>query len=708
MPIRQLPPDVINKIAAGEVIERPASVVKELVENALDAGARRIEIEVRAGGSELIRVTDDGRGIPPEELPLAVASHATSKILDADDLFHVASFGFRGEALASIAAVSRFRLRSRTTNSPAGYELDLLGGVPAATAPASAPFALGADSMEPALAVPSSAELRDAVTPCAHSPGTTLEVRELFFNTPVRRKFLKTVSTELGHITEAVIRLALPHPEVHFTLIHNDRVLHELPAVPDRGTRIKHFFGEEIGSALIWIESADGDARLAGFAVHPSQNRPHARMQYLFLNGRFVRDRALSHALGEAYRGLLLHGRYPISFLWLDIPPAEVDVNVHPTKLEVRFVDGSRIYRQLLATLRTRFLASDLSTPLRPPGAGAAPAGTLFAGSSTPEHQEALDSGQAAALQQEFVAWAKGQVAGLPTPDAAQMAIDESGDEVDLLGSRRDESLRLHKLTQPIPAPPRLDPRDTSSAPGSAPSLLPPVSSPGAPPIFTRYDGPRRPQPPHEESGHPGESIHEKTAHPIEPQAFHRALQVHNRYLITENDDGVVVFDQHALHERILYEQLRAKVLSGGMESQRLLVPEPIDLPPGQAGLVLEHAELFARLGIRVEEFGGDTILVSSYPAMLANLNVGALVREVIDDLLGGTEPPDRRDLLDHLLHTIACKAAVKAGDKLTPEEISALLAQGEATSDSHHCPHGRPTALVLSREMLDRQFLRT
>ena len=194
----------------------------------------------------------------------------------------------------------------------------------------------------------------------------------------------------------------------------------------------------------------------------------------------------------------------------------------------------------------------------------------------------------------------------------------------------------------------------------------------------------------------------------LRPAFVPKAMQVHNRYLITENDDGVVVFDQHALHERILYEQLREKVLAGGMESQGLLVPEPIDLPPGQAGLVVEQAELFAKLGIRVEEFGGDTILVSSYPAMLANMNIGALVRDVIEELLGDGEPPDRRDLLDHLLHTIACKAAVKAGDRLTPEEITALLDQGEATRDSHHCPHGRPTALVLTREMLDRQFLRT
>ncbi len=730
MPIRQLPPDVINKIAAGEVIERPASVVKELVENALDAGATRIEIEIRAGGSELIRISDDGRGIPPEQLPLAVASHATSKIENADDLFRVASLGFRGEALASIASVSRFRLRSRTHDADAGYELDLLGGMPATqaveTMQTAAVVVEAGEAPSAAASLPETSELAAAVAPCAHPPGTTVEVKELFYNTPVRRKFLKTVSTELGHITEAVIRLALPHPHVHFTLRHNDRVLHDLPGVEQTAERIRHFFGDEISQRLIWIESTDGKVRLSGFVVHPSQNRPHARMQYLFLNGRFVRDRALSHALAESYRGLLLHGRYPISFLWLEVPPAEVDVNVHPTKLEVRFVDGGRLYRQLLATLRTRFLATDLTTPFRP--GEPREEDQQDTGSSGLDHQTALDDSQSAATQAEFVAWAKGEVANLGSPPERDDD-DEEVDEVDLLGSRRDESLRLHKLEQPLPQPHGDSDRrseDSHATHDANPrtNFMPQDAAAGAP-IFTRFDGTRRQGVSHEVAS--GSEPDSATASPSPDGAHHdsessehiapvpgatnfapRAMQVHNRYLITENDDGVVVFDQHALHERILYEQLRHKVLAGGMESQGLLVPEPIDLPPGQAGLVLEQVDLFAKLGIRVEEFGGETILVSSYPAMLANMNIGALVRDVIEELLGGGDPPDRRDLLDHLLHTIACKAAVKAGDRLTPEEISALLAQGEATADSHHCPHGRPTALVLTREMLDKQFLRT
>ncbi|MDA7977139.1 MAG: DNA mismatch repair endonuclease MutL [Pirellulales bacterium] len=725
MPIRQLPPDVINKIAAGEVIERPASVVKELVENALDAGAGRIEIDVRGGGSELIRISDDGRGIPPEQFPLAVASHATSKIESADDLFRVASLGFRGEALASIAAISRFCLRSRTVDSDAGFELDLLGGVPAtAAAPmGQSPAELSAASLESEAAMAFSKtvtndELAAAVIPCAHPTGTTVQVQELFFNTPVRRKFLKTVSTELGHVTEAVLRLALPHPKVHFTLRHNDRLLHDLPAVESRADRIRHFFGDEIHQRLIKIESEDGAARLSGYVVHPSESRPNSRMQYLFLNGRFVRDRALSHALGESYRGLLLHGRQPISFLWLEVPPAEVDVNVHPTKLEVRFVDGGRLYRQLLATLRTRFLATDLTTPFRP----AEGSGEVLSDMGQ-EHQTALDGTHSDATQREFVAWAKGEVANLGKPQQRHPERDDL-DEVDLLGSRGSESLRLHRLQQPIPHPPS---HSVKSSPGAGNDKGETLASEGheshlpfddtrsrelGHQIFTRFDGDRSSEATMSESSPHGEESLEETQRQQQslsgevPSA--KAMQVHNRYLIAENKDGVVVFDQHALHERVLYEQLRHKVLSGEMESQGLLVPESIDLPPGQAGMVLEQAELFAQLGIRMEGFGGDTILVSSYPAMLANMNIGALVRDVIDELVGGNGPPDRRDLLDDLLHTIACKAAVKAGDRLSPEEVSVLLAQGEATADSHHCPHGRPTALVLTREMLDRQFLRT
>jgi DNA mismatch repair protein MutL len=385
--IRVLSSSVVNKIAAGEVIERPASVVKELMENAVDAGAARIDVTLDKGGIELVRVVDDGCGISPEQLPLAVASHATSKIRDADDLFRVGTLGFRGEALASIAEVSQFRIRSRPAESQAGAELEVIGG------------------------------RAGEIAPCGCPVGTTIEVRNLFYNTPVRRKFLRTTPTEVGHCSEAFARIALAFPEVHFTLRHNERVLHDLPATANWRERIAAIFPGELAESLIPIESGDGQVRLSGFAADPGQNRANNRMQYLLLNGRCIRDRSLQHALSEAYRGLLLTGRYPIAFLRLEMPPDMIDVNVHPSKLEVRFQDGGRVYSQLLGAIRKKFLATDLTARVSNAGPQAAdetPAG-------------AHDEDAAERHRRELVEWAKGQLGA---------SVDQSDDPFDAPPSR--------------------------------------------------------------------------------------------------------------------------------------------------------------------------------------------------------------------------------------------------------------------------------
>ena len=382
MSIHLLSPSLVNKIAAGEVIERPASVVKELMENAVDAGATRIDVSVNQGGLETVRVVDNGGGIPAEELPLALASHATSKLAEADDLFRIGTLGFRGEALASIAEVSRLLLRSRTPENPSGAEIEVTGGV----------------SRE--------------VAPCGGPVGTSVEVHNLFFNTPVRRKFLRTTATEFGHVSEAFTRIALAAPHVHFTLRHNDKPVFELAANNGWLERIALFFGRELAESLMWVESVDGPVSLSGYAAHPSQSRSHNRMQYFFLNGRSIRDRALQHALGEAYRGLLMTGRCPIAFLTMQMPPELVDVNVHPTKLEVRFQDSGRLYSQLLATLRGKFLTTDLNTRIQPPagspaGGAAADVGDADdASDPTGGHDEA----RAAQMRQQLVDWAKGKV----------------------------------------------------------------------------------------------------------------------------------------------------------------------------------------------------------------------------------------------------------------------------------------------------------
>jgi DNA mismatch repair protein MutL len=622
--IRQLPPSVINKIAAGEVIERPASIVKELMENSIDAGARRIDVSVEQGGLDLVRVSDDGHGIAAEQLLLAVASHATSKIQNADDLFCVHTLGFRGEALASIAEVSRLVLRSRTPTAEAGAQLDVSGGQAA------------------------------PIGPCGCPVGTTIEVRQLFYNTPVRRKFLRSTQTEMGHVSEAFTRLALANPQVHFTLKHNGRSLYDLPASSDMRARIAAFFGHDLAADLIPVSSEDDGILLAGFAASPSHSRANARLQYLFLNGRAIRDRSLQHALGEAYRGLLLTGRYPIAFLRIEMPAEMVDVNVHPTKLEVRFQDSGRLYSQLLGTLRTRFLTTDLVARLRP----------------VPESEaaSAVDPAVAEDLRRELVDWAKGR---LPLGEGA---------EADEFSTESNGTLALNAAWQATRAPLELSLLDRRWLPAGS-------------------------RQPHETDPPTG---HEQRIDPppmvVRPAA---ALQLHNRYLIAECDDGMIVIDQHALHERILYEHLREKVMAGALESQALLVGEPVDLMPAETAAVLESRDVLAQLGMVVEPFGGDTVLVSSYPAMLANFRPADVLRELADLLLGGGKQPSRRDVLDSLLHMISCKAAIKAGDRLSGEEISALLEQRHLAQDTHHCPHGRPTSLFFSRDELDKQFKR-
>ncbi|MEX2139685.1 MAG: DNA mismatch repair endonuclease MutL [Pirellulales bacterium] len=676
--IRQLPPSVVNKIAAGEVIERPASVVKELLENAVDAGATRIDVTVEQGGVDLVRVVDDGCGIAADELPLAVASHATSKIRHSDDLFHVGTLGFRGEALASIAEVSRLVLRSRTPDAEAGAELEVVGGE------------------------------RGAVTPCGVAPGTTIEVRNLFFNTPVRRKFLRATQTEMGHTTEAFTRLALAYPHVHFTLRHGGKTVYDLPATDCLTTRIASFFGEELAGELLWVESNDGPLRLFGYVARPSQSRGNARMQYLFLNGRAIRDRALQHALGEAYRGLLLSGRYPICFLQIAMPPEEVDVNVHPTKLEVRFQDGGRLYSQLLGTLRTKFLTVDLTSKLAPtaPAAGEAAA--------------AHDPYAADAMRQQLVAWAKGELNRASTgPSAggtrAGFASAAAASQVDGQTARtfEEEAIDFPRVSPPLSVV-KLD------RPASAPWPTHPSGRPGetwdTPRTVRTVVGSEAGAAPTPVAAGQSTSYAPSNWQPLEtadrpfPSDNLRptAIQVHNRYLIAETDEGMVIIDQHALHERILYEQIREKVLSGVLEAQRLLVPEPVDLGPAEAAAVLAAAETLARLGVQVEPFGGGTVLITSYPAMLANFRPVEVLRELVDKLLCDTRQPERRDLLDELLHMISCKAAIKAGDRLSQEEIAVLVEQRHSYADSHHCPHGRPTSLAFSREELDRQFMRT
>ncbi len=665
--IHQLPPDVVSKIAAGEVIERPASVVKELLENSIDAGSTRIDIDLEAGGTELIRIVDDGCGINPEDLALAFAQHATSKLRNADDLFAIGTMGFRGEALSSIAGVGKVTLQSRTHDQPVGAELRCDGG-----------------DLSP-------------VKPWNGSPGTRLEVRHLFFNVPVRKKFLKSIATELGHVCETVTRLALANPELHITLRHNGKLVYDIPASAKLPDRIALFFGSEVRDALYEIDSGagPGGVRATGYIADPKCDRGNAKLQYLFVNNRWVRDRSIAHAMQEAYRGLLMSGRYSIGFVFLTVPPDKVDVNVHPTKAEVRFQENSLIYSLVRSTVKSRLLKENLIPRL------SVPQGEDF--------EQVSDS---------VIRNAEPATTGLFTRPTSE---NDLGPLYPIGGSALSPRANVASTTI---APWELEREQNREREVPRPNLgqAPLETNRAMPHVATADEASTTPESPvpfagetaanrtHAGSPPPAEVAMANSIQslPTNASAVHSAMQVQDTYLVLETPEGMLVIDQHALHERILFEQLRRRIRAGQLEVQRLLIPEPIDLPAEQAALVLEAADELKELGLEVSDFGGNTILLSSYPTLLGRKSPHEIFQGVVDHLLTKERPPTREAMLHLLMATMACKAAVKAGDRLTPEEISHLLHLRQLAEDSHHCPHGRPTSLLFSRQELDKQFRRT
>ncbi|WDQ18445.1 DNA mismatch repair endonuclease MutL [Rhodopirellula sp. P2] len=677
--IRQLPAHLVNQIAAGEVIERPASVVKELLENSIDAGSTRIELSLEGGGVELIRISDDGCGMTAEQLPLAVTSHATSKLPDDESLFHVGTLGFRGEALASIASVSQMTIRSRAEGQDGGCQIDIRGGV------------------------------IETPGPCGCPVGTVIEVRNLFFNTPVRRKFLKTPQTERGHIVEAFTRLALANPKVHFVLRNGDKEMFDLLPTTRWADRIESFFGTEISEALIPIENQDETVQISGYACDPSVSRGNNRMQYLFLNGRHIRDRALQHALGEAYRGMLMVGRHPVCFLRMRMPADMIDVNVHPAKLEVRFTDSGRVYSRLLQTLRQRFLSTDMthrvgSNPVP------APMSEEEQRQTVPESVMGMRPNEVDQQRQSVIEWARtgGPPAGPSANSNTQLLGGASGTpnfrpfgESNSLGHAAQSSLGATGHSPPLASP------NTWSPGGGVDSQRPSTAAEGI--EMTPWDGDASTN----DSGQVGSLENSSHANASQtsgvptPSVSHLGFQVHQRYLVTQDEKGMVVIDQHALHERVLYERVCQKVLqeNASLEAQQLLVPEPVSLTPAERAAALEAKDTLRRIGLEIEDFGGETILIQSYPAMLPNKPPAEMLRTVLESVMGAGRDPNPKDLLNHLLSTVACKAAVKAGDPLSPEEITSLLEQKDLYQETHHCPHGRPTALFFSRDELDRMF---
>ncbi len=595
--IQPLETRLISQIAAGEVIERPASVVKELLENSLDAGAARIEIDIEEGGKRLIRVRDDGEGIHRDDLALALARHATSKIATLDDLEAVASLGFRGEALPSIASVSRLLLQSRTDADDRGWAVRGDGS-----------------------------ERIDAPVPVAQARGTTVEVRDLFFNVPARRKFLRADATEYKHIEGVVQRIALSRPQAAITLRHNQRAQLQLPGgdlFEARARRVQAVCGEPFMEQALHFDLSAADLRLYGWIALPTFSRAQPDLQYVFVNGRMVRDKLIGHAVRQAYQDVLYHGRHPAFVLYLDIDPRAVDVNAHPAKHEVRFRDSRLVHDFLFHTLH-KVLAN-----------------------VRPGHRNRRRTGAAAHTVTGTSADAAGPCLRRPAFDAA--------------GRRRtDRSLRA-------PASRRL----------------------------------------HRACRNPAAETTVGCRRKLPPLGFALA-QLKGIYILAENARGLVLVDMHAAHERITYEHLKRSHAGGeGIRSQPLLVPLTLAVSQREAGLAEQFQSWFATLGFEVDRLGPERLVVRQVPALLADADIGALLRDVLSDLETHGRTERIQAAIDGLLSTMACHGSVRANRRLTVAEMNALLRDMERTERSGQCNHGRPTWVQLGTEELDRFFLR-
>nr|WP_306275639.1 DNA mismatch repair endonuclease MutL [Pseudomonas oleovorans] len=618
--IHLLSPRLANQIAAGEVVERPASVAKELLENSLDSGARRIEVEVEQGGVKLLKVRDDGGGIAPDDLPLALARHATSKIRELEDLEAVLSMGFRGEALASISSVSRLTLTSRTADAEQAWQVETEGR-----------------DMEP------------RIQPAAHPVGTSVEVRDLFFNTPARRKFLRAEKTEFDHLQEVIKRLALARFDVGFHLRHNGKTvfaLHEAGDEISRARRVASVCGPAFLEQALPIEIERSGLRLWGWVGLPTFSRSQADLQYFYVNGRMVRDKLVAHAVRQAYRDVLFNGRHPTFVLFLEIDPSTVDVNVHPTKHEVRFRDNRMVHDFLYGTLH-RALAD-----VRPEDQVAAPAAispmVRPTGQAAGEFGPQGEMGLAASI--------------LETPQAtAQPAWRGSG------------------------------------AGYQQPAGNPGVSAGEAQAAYREYFSPlpaAQVQPMPQEQGD------------IPPLGY-AVAQLKGVYILAENAQGLVVVDMHAAHERITYERLKHAMASEGLRGQPLLVPESIALSQREADCAEEHGEWFQRLGFELQRLGEETVAIRQIPALLKQAEATQLVRDVLADLLEYGTSDRIQAHLNELLATMACHGAVRANRRLTLPEMNGLLRDMEQTERSGQCNHGRPTWTQLSMDQLDKLFMR-
>jgi DNA mismatch repair protein MutL len=640
--IQPLPDQLISQIAAGEVVERPASVVKELLENALDAGATTLRIVLDEGGVKRISITDDGCGIPENELPLALLRHATSKIRSLAELEAVATLGFRGEALASIASVAEMFITSRTESAPHAVRIDAQTGV---------------------------------LAPAAGTQGTTIEVRELYFNTPARRKFLKSEQTELGHCLEMIRRSALARPDVAISVLHNSRAVEHWNAT-DPATRVAKILGETFATAHLPLDESAGPLAVYGCAGLPTASRGRADQQYFFVNGRFVRDKLLTHAVRAAYEDVLHGDRYPSYVLFLDLPPEGVDVNVHPSKIEVRFRDSRSIHQFVFHAVQRALARHAGASPETTAGGHAAHIQSMpmpLPSSPSSFGSTPLGGGVPADAGNTWLRQARMTQGTLPV--AQPLAL------YDALFGRKDMGAGTSQGTTTT-----LEARDVDgngygmSAFAGSPLAFPAGFAPTASQTFNGNDE--------------------------QPLGF--ALgQIHGIYVLAQNAHGLVIVDMHAAHERILYEQFKNALSDRTIAVQPLLIPVSMQADPVEIGTVEEERDTLDALGFDLAVLSPNSLAIRAVPALLKDADLQALARAVLADLhaFGGSRVLTERQ--HELLGTLACHHAVRANRRLTLDEMNALLRQMEATERADQCNHGRPTWYQLTLSDLDRLFMR-
>ena len=587
--VKILPEILSNKIAAGEVVERPSSVVKELVENAVDAGSTQIHIDVEKGGRFLIRVADNGAGMAHDDALLAIERYATSKIYTNDDLFSISTLGFRGEALPSIASVSRFSLITREENNTTGTEIQIEGGKIIRVTETGAP------------------------------KGTMVTVKNLFYNTPARRKFLKTINTEMGHIADIVQSMALGHPDIRFKLTHNDKTVYHFTGSSDPTLRTVEVLGKDVQKDLYPVNADENGITISGWVASDRHTKSTGRGIFVFVNKRLVKDKVISHALFEGYAGRLMKGQYPLAVLFIELAPDRVDVNVHPTKHEVRFLDGKRVHDMVAAAVTGALRRS--SGPAMP----------------TFQHKPVFSKPREFGFQKEK---------STPSP----VSIREK-----------------------------------------------------TPPYSRAKIDPPRPEKMIEEKPMVQKNIWEKR--------FFGDLavigQLHNSYIVCQANEGLLLIDQHAAHERVVYEEIKLMAKEKKIHRQNLLIPETFDLGYREADILTQLVPDLQNAGMEIEPFGGNTFALKSVPAILANREIKPIIMEIIEKMIEMDFKPGLNQAVDECYRIIACHSAIRANQPLTPHQMTALLTQLDACENPSNCPHGRPTWIRWTIRDLEKQFRR-